>query len=70
VPNFLNASSDLIRIPVVKLTLSGFQYTETDVDRAILSKAISFTFAFSRKVKDLSKTGWSDICKLSNGKIS
>jgi hypothetical protein len=57
------------RVPVVKLSLSGFQYTETDIHRAILTKAISFTFEFSREVKDLSKTGWSAIGKLSNGKI-
>lgn len=69
VSSFLNSSSDRIRIPVVKPTLSGFQYSEIDVDRAILAKTISFTFEFSKEVKDLSKTGWSDIGKLSNGKI-
>jgi len=69
VSSFLNASSDQTRIPVVKLTISGFQYTETDVDRAIVAKPISFTFEFSKEVKDLSKTGWSAIGKLSNGKI-
>ncbi|HZB79685.1 MAG TPA: hypothetical protein VE264_00240 [Nitrososphaera sp.] len=69
VSSFLNASSDRIRIPIVKITLSGFQYTEIDVDKAIIAKAVSFTFAFPKNVKDLSKSGWSNIGKLSNGKI-
>jgi hypothetical protein len=51
------------------LTLSDFQYTERDVDKAIMANAISFTIAFSKKVKDLSKDGWSEVGQLSNGKI-
>ncbi len=52
VSSFLNASSDRIRIPIVKITLSGFQYTEIDVDKAIIAKAVSFIFAFPKDVKD------------------
>jgi hypothetical protein len=64
VSSFLSASSDRIRIPIVKITLSGFQYTEIDVDKAIIAKAVSFTFAFLKDVKDLSKSGWSNVGKL------
>jgi hypothetical protein len=70
VSSFVNTSSDWVRIPVVsKLTLSGFQYTEIKVDKVILANAISFTFAFSKEVKDFGKTGWTEVGKLSNGKI-
>jgi hypothetical protein len=34
-----------------------------------MANAISFTIAFSKKVKDLSKDGWSEVGQLSNGKI-
>jgi len=41
-------------MPVVsKITLSGFDYTEIEVDKAILANGISFTIAFSKEVKDL-----------------
>lgn len=63
-------SLELIRIPLVsKMPLSGFQYTERDVDKAIMANTISFTIAFSKKVKDLGKNGWTEVRKLSNGKI-
>ena len=43
-------------MPVVsKITLSGFDYTEIEVDKAILANGISFTIAFSEEVKDLGK---------------
>jgi hypothetical protein len=70
VSNFVNMSLEQIRIPLVsKMTLSGFQYTERDVDEAIMANTISFTIAFSKKVKDLGKNGWTEVGKLSNGKI-
>ena len=57
-------------MPVVsKLTLSGLDYTEIEVDKAILANGISFTIAFSKEVKDLGKNGWTDVGKLFNGKI-
>lgn len=57
-------------MPVVsKITLSGFDYTEIEVDKAILANGISFTIAFSEEVKDLGKNGWTEVGKLSNGKI-
>ena len=47
-------------MPVVsKITLSGFDYTEIEVDKAILANGISFTIAFSKEVKDLGKK-WLD----------
>jgi hypothetical protein len=68
--SFVNTSSDQIRIPVVsKITLSGFDYTDIEVDKAILAKTISFVFAFSREVKDLVNSDWIEVGKLSNGKI-
>jgi hypothetical protein len=70
VSSFVNTSSDRIRVALVsKLTLSGFQYAEIEVGKAILAKTISFTFAFSKEVKDLAKSGWSEVGKLSDGKI-
>jgi hypothetical protein len=51
------------------MTLSGFQYTESEVDKAITANAISFTITFSKEAKDLAKSGWSEVGKLSNGKI-
>jgi hypothetical protein len=71
VSSFVNTSSDRIRIAVVsKLTLLGFQYTEIEVDKAILANAISFNIAFSKEVKDLAKSGWTEVGKLSNEKFS
>jgi hypothetical protein len=68
--NFTNTSSDPLRIPVVsEFTLSGFQYTEKEVDKGIVTNAISFTIALPKLVKDLHKNGWSGIGRLSNGKI-
>jgi hypothetical protein len=70
VSSFVNTSSDRIRILVVsKITLSGFDYTEIEVDKAILANGISFTIAFSKEVKDLGKNGWTEVGKLFNGKI-
>jgi hypothetical protein len=70
ISSFVKSSSDRIRIPVVsKLTLSGFHFAEIEVDKAILANAISFVFAFSREVKDLVNSGWTEVGKLSNGKI-
>ncbi len=64
-------SLEQIRIQFVsKMTLSGFQYTERDVDKAITANTMSFTIAFSKKVKDLGKDGWTEVGKLSNGKFS
>jgi spore germination protein YaaH len=51
------------------MTLSGLQYTERDVDKAIMANGISFTIALPKKVKDLSKNGWMEIGQLFNGKI-
>lgn len=68
--NFTDTSSDPLRIPVVsEFTLSGFQYTQKEVDKGILTNAISFTIALPKQVKDLHKNGWSGIGRLSNGKI-
>ena len=62
--------SERIRIPLLsKMTLSGFQYTERDMDKAIMANAISFTIAFSGKVKGLGKDGWTKVGQLSDGKI-
>jgi hypothetical protein len=70
VSSFINTSSDQIRIPLVsKITSSDFQFTERDIDKAIMANAMSFTIAFSKKVKDLGKSGWTPVDKLSNGKI-
>ena len=58
-------------MPVVsKITLSGFDYTEIEVDKAIMANGISFTIAFSKEVIHLAKSGWSEVGKLSNGKFS
>lgn len=57
-------------MPVVsKITLSGFHFTEIEVDKAILANGISFIIAFSKEVKDLGKNGWTEVGKLFNGKI-
>jgi hypothetical protein len=40
------------------------------VDKAMLANAISFTIAFSKEVKDLAISGWSEVGKLSNEKFS
>jgi hypothetical protein len=70
VSSFVNTSSDRIRLVVVpKVTLSGSQYMEIEVDKAILANAMSLIIAFSKEVKDLAKTGWTEVGKLSNGKI-
>jgi hypothetical protein len=70
VSSFISTSSDQIRIPLVsKITLSDFQFTERDIDKAIMANVIPFTIAFSKKVKDLGKSGWTPVDKLSNGKI-
>jgi hypothetical protein len=62
--------TDRIRIPVFsKITLSGFQYTEKDVDNNIIANAISFMTAFPKRVKGFRKDGWIEIGKLSSGKI-
>jgi hypothetical protein len=69
--SFVNKSSERISIPVVsKMTLSGFRYTEMEVDKEILINAISFTITLPKQVKDLGKSGWTEIGKLSNGKNS
>ncbi|HEY6756585.1 MAG TPA: hypothetical protein VI037_04265 [Nitrososphaera sp.] len=70
IARFVNMCSERIRIPLLsKMTLSGFQYTERDMDKAIMANAISFTIAFSRKVKGLGKDGWTEVGQLSDGKI-
>lgn len=69
--DFDNVSSEQLRIPVVsKITLSGFNYTEKDVAKEILTNAISFTTTLPKEVKDLRKRGWTEIGKLSNGRIT
>jgi hypothetical protein len=69
--DFENISSEQLRIPVVsKMTLSGFDYTEKDVAKEILTDPISFTIALPKQVKDLRKSGWTEIGKLSNGRIA
>ena len=68
--DFANTSSDRLTIPVVsKMTLSGFQYTEMEVDKKILTNAISFTIILPKQVKDLRNSGWTEIGNLFNGKI-
>jgi hypothetical protein len=37
------------------MTLLGFQYTVRDMDKAIMANAISFTIAFSKRIKGLGK---------------
>ena len=62
--------SERIRIPLLSnMTLSGFQYTEGDMDKAIMANAISFTIAFSSKFKGLGKDGWTEVGQLFDGKI-
>jgi hypothetical protein len=39
------------------------------MDKAIMANAISFTSAFSRKVKGGGKDGWTEVGKLTDGKI-
>jgi hypothetical protein len=39
------------------------------MDKAVMANAMSFTIAFSKKLKDLGKSGWTPVGKLSNGKI-
>jgi hypothetical protein len=67
--SFVNTSHDRIRTPTPKLNLLGFDFTEIEVDKAILANGISFTIVFSKEVKDLGKNGWTEVGKLSNGKI-
>jgi len=40
-----------------------------DVDKEILTNAISFTATLLKQVKDLRKSGWTEIGQLPNGKI-
>ena len=68
--DFAIISSGRLRIPLVsKMTLSGFQYTEMEVDKEILANAISYTITLPKQVKDLRKSGRTEIGKLFNGKI-
>lgn len=58
-------------MPVVsKITLSGFHFTEIEVDKAILANGISFIIAFSKEVKDLGKNGWTEVGNFSMEKFS
>jgi len=65
--DFQDISSDRLTIPVIKLTFrfSIYRYGSKE----IVKNAISFTTTLLKQVKDFRESGWTEIGKLSNGRI-